>query len=74
MEESYETFEEELGPRRADPPPQKPVGQIRRPGGNPHTHIHAESHTFTEQKQITRVVTMHHLGIGTLPEKYLILK
>ncbi|XP_051256180.1 junctional sarcoplasmic reticulum protein 1 isoform X2 [Dicentrarchus labrax] len=31
MEESYETFEEELGPPRADPPPQKPVRQIRRP-------------------------------------------
>ncbi|XP_035489589.1 junctional sarcoplasmic reticulum protein 1 isoform X1 [Scophthalmus maximus] len=31
MEESYETFEEELGPSRADPPPQKPVRQIRRP-------------------------------------------
>nr|XP_046265431.1 stress response protein NST1 [Scatophagus argus] len=30
MEESYETFEEELGPPRADPPPQKPVRQIRR--------------------------------------------
>ncbi|XP_074544716.1 uncharacterized protein LOC141804271 [Halichoeres trimaculatus] len=31
MEESYETFEEELWPPRADPPPQKPVRQIRRP-------------------------------------------
>ncbi|KAM9350193.1 uncharacterized protein ABDE67_009905 isoform 2-T2 [Symphorus nematophorus] len=31
MEESFETFEEELGPPRADPPPQKPVRQIRRP-------------------------------------------
>ncbi|XP_040910640.1 junctional sarcoplasmic reticulum protein 1 isoform X2 [Toxotes jaculatrix] len=31
MEESYETFEEELGPPRADPPPQKPVRQIHRP-------------------------------------------
>ncbi|XP_026230807.1 uncharacterized protein LOC113172170 [Anabas testudineus] len=31
MEESYETFEEELGPPRADPPPQKPVRQISRP-------------------------------------------
>ncbi|XP_042353848.1 junctional sarcoplasmic reticulum protein 1 [Plectropomus leopardus] len=31
MEESYETFEEELGPPRADPPPQKPVRQTRRP-------------------------------------------
>ncbi|RVE61780.1 hypothetical protein OJAV_G00173950 [Oryzias javanicus] len=31
MEESYETFEEELGPSRAEPPPQKPVRQIRRP-------------------------------------------
>ncbi|KAM7400821.1 hypothetical protein PAMA_005141 [Pampus argenteus] len=30
MEESYETFEEELGPPRADPPPQKPVRQISR--------------------------------------------
>ncbi|XP_060900462.1 junctional sarcoplasmic reticulum protein 1 isoform X1 [Labrus mixtus] len=31
MEESYETFEEELGPSRADSLPQKPVRQIRRP-------------------------------------------
>lgn len=31
MEESYETFEEELWPPRADLPPQKPVRQIRRP-------------------------------------------
>ncbi|XP_019117681.1 uncharacterized protein LOC104929672 [Larimichthys crocea] len=31
MEESFETFEEELGLPRADPPPQKPVRQIRRP-------------------------------------------
>ncbi|XP_061587073.1 uncharacterized protein LOC133451932 [Cololabis saira] len=31
MEESYETFEEELGPSRAEPPPQKPVRQICRP-------------------------------------------
>lgn len=38
MEESYETFEEELWPPRADPPPQKPVRQISRPGGDTHTH------------------------------------
>ncbi|XP_029309517.1 general transcription factor IIF subunit 1 isoform X2 [Cottoperca gobio] len=31
MEESFETFEEELGPPRADPPPQKSVRQIHRP-------------------------------------------
>lgn len=31
MEESYETFEEELWPSRGDPPPQKPVRQNRRP-------------------------------------------
>ncbi|KAK2822289.1 hypothetical protein Q5P01_022354 [Channa striata] len=31
VDESYETFEEELGPSRADPPPQKPVRQICRP-------------------------------------------
>ncbi|KAM3865960.1 uncharacterized protein ACN63O_009602 [Diretmus argenteus] len=31
MEESYETFEEELGPPRREPLPQKPVRQIRRP-------------------------------------------
>jgi len=34
MEESYETFEEELWPPRAEPLPQKPVRQIRRPGGD----------------------------------------
>ncbi|XP_075877282.1 uncharacterized protein LOC142885064 [Nelusetta ayraudi] len=31
MEESYETFEEELGPPRAEPPPQKPFRQTQRP-------------------------------------------
>ncbi|XP_057714342.1 junctional sarcoplasmic reticulum protein 1 [Corythoichthys intestinalis] len=31
MEESYETFDDELGPQREDPPPQKPFRQIRRP-------------------------------------------
>lgn len=72
MEESYETFEEELGPGRADPPPQKPVGQIRRPGGN--THTHTENLTVIERRQITRVVTIHDLGVGMLPEKYLIPK
>ncbi|XP_055359840.1 uncharacterized protein LOC114844346 isoform X2 [Betta splendens] len=30
MEESYETFEEELGPPRANPPPQKSVRQSSR--------------------------------------------
>lgn len=47
MEESYETFEEELGPQRAGPPPQKPVH--RRPGGNTHTHT-TKNLTFTKQK------------------------
>lgn len=45
MEESYETFEEELGPQRAGPPPQKPVH--RRPGGNTHT---TKNLTFIKQK------------------------
>ena len=45
MEESYETFEEELGPPRADPPPQKPVRQIRRPGGDTHKGTHTLTHT-----------------------------
>ena len=45
MEDSYETFEEELGPSRAEPPPQKPVRQIRRPGGGTHKHTDAESYT-----------------------------
>ncbi|XP_068196848.1 junctional sarcoplasmic reticulum protein 1 [Antennarius striatus] len=31
MEESFETFEEELGSARAEPPPRKPVRQVRRP-------------------------------------------
>ncbi|KAF7668668.1 hypothetical protein LDENG_00297460 [Lucifuga dentata] len=31
MEESYETFEEELGQSKPEPPPQKPARQIRRP-------------------------------------------
>lgn len=34
MEESYETFEEELGPTRKDSLPQKPVRQFRQPGGD----------------------------------------
>lgn len=40
MEESYETFEEELGPPRAEPPPQKPFRQIQRPGGEIHTRTY----------------------------------
>ena len=43
MEESYETFEEELWPPRAGPPPQKPVGHNHRPGGDTHKHTRAES-------------------------------
>lgn len=40
MEDSYETFEEELGPRRTDPPHLlKPLRQIRRPGGDTQTDI-----------------------------------
>ncbi|XP_069562234.1 translation initiation factor IF-2 isoform X1 [Brachyistius frenatus] len=46
MEESYETFEEEFGPPRADPPPQKPVRQIRRPV-NLHPSV---PETFTTRK------------------------
>ncbi|XP_007574577.1 junctional sarcoplasmic reticulum protein 1 [Poecilia formosa] len=37
MEESYETFEEELWPPRADAPPQRPVRQIRRASGEMYT-------------------------------------
>lgn len=36
MEESYETLEEEFGAQRAEPLPQKPIRQIRRPGENTH--------------------------------------
>lgn len=70
MEESYETFEEELGPQRAGPPLQKPVH--RQPGVK--THTHTKNLTFTERKQITRVFSIHPLGIETLPEKHLVLK
>ncbi|XP_047225481.1 uncharacterized protein LOC124870696 isoform X2 [Girardinichthys multiradiatus] len=37
MEESYETFEEELWPPRADAPPQRPIRQIHRASGEMHT-------------------------------------
>ncbi|KAM4727668.1 uncharacterized protein FYW61_010885 [Anableps anableps] len=37
MEESYETFEEELWPPRADAPPQRPVRQIHRASGEMYT-------------------------------------
>ncbi|CAK6952436.1 uncharacterized protein LOC121909150 [Scomber scombrus] len=42
MEESYETFEDELWPPRAEPPPQKPVRQIRRPEMNTTRRIKEE--------------------------------
>lgn len=38
MEESFETFEEELWPPRAESAPQKPFRQIQRPGGEMHTY------------------------------------
>ncbi|XP_070830180.1 uncharacterized protein [Chaetodon trifascialis] len=49
MEESYETFEEELGPPRADPPPQKPVRQIRRPEMYPTRRVREEMAPVPQQ-------------------------
>ncbi|XP_023131747.1 uncharacterized protein LOC111572337 [Amphiprion ocellaris] len=49
MEESYETFEEELWPQRAEPPPQKPVRQIRRPDMYPTRKIREEAATVPQQ-------------------------
>ncbi|KAI9522680.1 hypothetical protein NQZ68_033778 [Dissostichus eleginoides] len=49
MEESYETFEEELGPSTADPPPQKPVRQIRRPEMYAPRKIREEMAPFPQQ-------------------------
>lgn len=43
MEESYETFEEELWPPRADDPPQRPVRQIRKTSGGKSKNAHSES-------------------------------
>ncbi|KAG7214663.1 hypothetical protein INR49_010555 [Caranx melampygus] len=53
MDESYETFEEELGPTRADPPPQKPVRQIHRPGnGISFKTTKGRNQDFTQRAQL----------------------
>ncbi|XP_068557732.1 junctional sarcoplasmic reticulum protein 1 [Cebidichthys violaceus] len=49
MEESYETFEEELRPPRADPPPQKPVRQILRPEMYAPRKVREEKSQFSQQ-------------------------
>ncbi|XP_075953992.1 uncharacterized protein LOC142956339 [Anarhichas minor] len=49
MEESYETFEEELRPPRADPPPQKPVRQILRPEMYAPRKVREERSQFSQQ-------------------------
>ncbi|KAM6918233.1 uncharacterized protein FYW49_007849 [Xenentodon cancila] len=60
MEESYETFEEELGPSRAEPPPQKPVRQIRRP----------EMHTARKiREEVTPVPLQPKSEPNTLPRE-----
>lgn len=60
MEESYETFEEELRPPRAVPPPQKPVPQILRTGGDEHTNTHTHTvHIYTVS------VMPAHKSLGT---------
>ncbi|XP_062413699.1 uncharacterized protein LOC119209485 isoform X2 [Pungitius pungitius] len=48
MEESYETFEEELRPPRAVPPPQKPVRQIVRTEMNTTRKFKEEILTFSQ--------------------------
>ncbi|XP_030016634.1 junctional sarcoplasmic reticulum protein 1 [Sphaeramia orbicularis] len=70
MEESYETFEEELGPQRADPPPQKPVRQIRRPEmystrkireeiATVPLQIRAETKTLPREPTFTKTTSLH---------------
>ncbi|XP_028449776.1 uncharacterized protein LOC114565749 isoform X1 [Perca flavescens] len=49
MEESYDTFEEELGPPRADPPPLKPVRQICRPEMYVTRKVREEMPPFSQQ-------------------------
>lgn len=64
MEESYETFEEEFGPPRADPPPQKPVRQIRRPGGKTQTHLPTQ-HLHCLHIKALSIVHILHRTINT---------
>ncbi|XP_029380903.1 junctional sarcoplasmic reticulum protein 1 [Echeneis naucrates] len=70
MEESYETFEEELRPTSADPPPQKAVRQIHRPEMYVTRKIReemppvsqqqrAEPKTFPREPSIPRTTSMH---------------
>ncbi|CAJ1072049.1 junctional sarcoplasmic reticulum protein 1 isoform X3 [Xyrichtys novacula] len=70
MEESYETFEEELWPPRADPPPpQKPVRQTRRPEMYSTRKIReemAQQHPRAEPKTLPRELSIPK--ITTLPK------
>ncbi|XP_012730060.2 uncharacterized protein LOC105934559 [Fundulus heteroclitus] len=72
MEESYETFEEELWPPRADAPPQRPVRQIRRASGEMYTARKireevppvplqpiSEPKTLTREPSFTKPTTLH---------------
>ncbi|XP_054623192.1 junctional sarcoplasmic reticulum protein 1 [Dunckerocampus dactyliophorus] len=52
MEESYETFEEELGPPREDPPPQKPVRQLRRPEMYTNRKVREEMSAVPQQPKV----------------------
>ncbi|KAM9844627.1 uncharacterized protein ACBR49_011438 isoform 2-T3 [Aulostomus maculatus] len=51
MEESYETFEEEFGPPSADPPPHKPVRQIRRPAPEMYSTRKTKEETLAAPQQ-----------------------
>uniref|UniRef100_H3C400 Si:dkeyp-68b7.10 n=1 Tax=Tetraodon nigroviridis TaxID=99883 RepID=H3C400_TETNG len=66
MEESYETFEEELGPQRAGPPPQKPVH--RRPETYAKRKVtedlapqrpRAEARTLAREPSFSRTAPLH---------------
>ncbi|XP_054888489.1 uncharacterized protein LOC129361586 isoform X4 [Poeciliopsis prolifica] len=72
MEESYETFEEELWPPRADAPPQRPVRQIRRASGEMHTARKvreevpplslqpiSEPKNFPREPSVTKLTSVH---------------
>ncbi|XP_029686422.1 uncharacterized protein isoform X1 [Takifugu rubripes] len=78
MEESYETFEEELGPQRVDPPPQKPAGQIRRPEMYAKRKLteewapqrpRAEARTLPKEPSFSRTTSLHRtLSIQNLSQ------
>ncbi|XP_037131740.1 junctional sarcoplasmic reticulum protein 1 [Syngnathus acus] len=70
MEESYETFEEELGLTREDPPPQKPVRQIRRPEMYASGKVREETSAVLQPPKVEPTLPME----STPPKKFPVQK